>query len=165
MLIPVSQMLREAKARKEKVQWKRCFQGPKGATGELERGFGPEPRITFVFCLIQNFTVTANPYPKNSNTHPVQHPLSTRPPTGLPFWCKWFSTYKPTNMLTEMAFPQENIQMSSSIKLQNRSAYSCLTCTWVSLTTGHPSVHEQEHVPLLFNYLLAEETSDLWNEG
>lgn len=64
--------------------------------------------------------------------------IPTRHPIGLSFQYECFNSYESTNMLTEVALPRENIQMSFSIKLKNISACSCLTCTWVSFTTGHP---------------------------
>lgn len=138
---------------KQKQEKQKKFNGkgfpvPRGAAGELERGLGPDQGLPLFSAssetlLWQRICIQKIQILK----HPVQHPLSTQHPTGLPFWDKWFSSYKSTNMLTEVAFPQENIQMSSSIKLQNRSACSCLTCTWVSLTTGHPSVFSRSMFP------------------
>lgn len=132
---------------KPQVHWKRCFLMAKGATGELEKGFGPDQRLSSFSASSKTLWQQIHIQKIQILTHTVQRPLSTQHPTGLPFWYKWFSSYKSTNTLNEVAFPQENIQMSSSIKLQNRSACSCLTCTWVSLTTGHPSVFSKNMFP------------------
>lgn len=138
-------MLREIQA---SGSLEKVLPAPKGAPRKLEGGIGPDQGLpSFSASSKTLFWQWIHIQKIQIPTHPVQHPLSTRHPTGLPFWYKWFSSYKSTNTLTEVAFPQENIQMSSSIKLQNRSACSCLTCTWVSLTTGHPSLFIRSMFP------------------